>query len=93
MAESSTRRQEDETQSVHDVRQDRLSKAAAEALGNWFTDQGVLNKLVRHLSYDELRSAAVACVSGWLVADSRERHAEFLEESKKRLAAVSQPLI
>ena len=61
------------TVDTEDARQARLTKAAAEAMGQWFIEAGILRKPVGSLNFDELSSAAVAAISGWLHADSRER--------------------
>lgn len=58
-----------------DARQARLTKAAAEAMGQWFIERGILRKPVGALNYDELTGLATAAISGWLLADSRERGA------------------
>lgn len=70
---------------TEDTRQARLTKAAAEAMGRWFIEQGILRKRVGELSYLELTGLATAAISGWLLADSREREVE-------RRARGSQPL-
>jgi hypothetical protein len=62
-----------ETVDTDDARQARCTKAAAEAMGQWFVEAGILRKPIGSLSYEELSHAATAAISGWLVADSRER--------------------
>lgn len=54
------------------ARQQRLTQAAADAIGQWFLEARILEKKVGQLRMEELQDIATAAISGYQIQLSRE---------------------